>query len=447
MLSAARLGLAPVGAPERWLVGLRWIAVIGMLATTLIGGTLVPELAVGHVVTALGGIVLLNFAWMAWLRQRGTHGDTVAPQILGDVVALATVLWLSGGLGNPFAAFLVFQIVLAGLIGTRRTTLAVTVVALVAAAVLWVAPPLELRSSGGRDVELLARLVALMALGMFMALFVFVYAHRIESLREQSERAERLASLGRTVGAMCHELNTPLGTILIAGKDLALMGRELGSTEIEELAETVADDARRASDIIGLMRGSLSPDARKMVVALGGFVRRHAEAELDRLGYHGERRLLCDDATEVVVIDAALRRVLTNLLTNAVDATSQTVAPRITVEVGPTSDALGSDGAEQVEVRITDNGPGVRRDLVERLGEPFQTTKADRGGTGLGLYVSNLLAERMGGSLVLETVVGAGTSLCLTLPRASQRRHSNGALRAVSSLEAPEPAEPAQVSP
>ena len=78
------------------------------------------------------------------------------------------------------------------------------------------------------------------------------------------------------------------------------------------------------------------------------------------------------------------------------------------------------DGAT-VAVAVKDNGPGITDELLPRLGEPFQTTKEDSGGTGLGLYVSGLLAEKMGATLQLESKPGEGTRVTLSLQRAQRQ--------------------------
>jgi two-component system sensor histidine kinase RegB len=409
MLAAARAGLVDIGSPDRWLIAMRWVAVCGMLVTTLVGWALVPSLPLARILVVLAAILVVNGLWFVRVLRGVAPNRTVLPQIAGDVLALTVVLWFSGGLTNPFAGFLCFQIVLAGMLGSRRTTVLVAVLAVGAAVVLDFARPLALTGTRFSPATLdhVASVVSVAALGAFTGVFVFVFASRLEQLRAESARAERLAGLGRTVAAMCHELNTPLGTILIAGKDLALLGREIGSGEIEQLADTVADGARRAADIIGMMRGSISPDARREPLDLISFVRRYAEQELDRKGFRGERVVDCSGVAEVRVVRAALCQVLTNLIANAVDATHGMAGARIAVEVAV------RDGG--VDITVRDNGPGIDPDVARHLGEPFNTTKADRGGSGLGLYVSNLLAERMGGALHLDTHAGRGTSATLRL--------------------------------
>ena len=248
-------------------------------------------------------------------------------------------------------------------------------------------------------------LMSILSLGTFLGFFVMLYVRRMEHLREVASQNQRLVAVGRTVAAMCHELNTPLGTIVLAGKDLEHIGAAAGQDEIVELARTVTLSASRASEIISLLRGTVRPSARREPVDVAAFVLEHAGRELDRLGFRGERVVYATAGASLSLLPTALGQILSNLLANAVDALAGAASPRIEVIVAPR--------AGGVEVSITDNGHGVPDDFLGRLGEPFQTTKAE--GTGLGLYVSSLLAERMGGRLELENLPGAGARLTLSL--------------------------------
>ncbi|MBI5493870.1 MAG: HAMP domain-containing histidine kinase [Deltaproteobacteria bacterium] len=412
VLELARRGMVAPSSPTRWLVALRWMAIAGMGITTWVAGRLVPALDPLPLWKVLGALVAANVAWTAVAaRGAGDRDALVTLQIAQDVAALTGVLWLSGGVTNPFACFLAFQIVLAGLLGTPRGMLVVTALAVAGAGLLSWAAPLNYAGAveGAQATELLAQVVALGALGVFMGFFVFAYAQRLQAYREQATRHEKLAALGRTLGAMAHELNTPLGTIVLAGKELGHITRESGTAEAQQLAVTVVEEAQRASDIIALLRGYVRPDARVEVIDAGVFIPAWVDKELNRLSFTGERVVRAGQPAHAAVLRVALLQVLTNVLSNAVDAMRQAARPRLEVEV--------TDDGEQVDVSVRDNGPGIDPALLPRLGEPFQTTKEDRGGTGLGLYVSGLLAERMGARLRLESRPGEGTRVTLSLKR------------------------------
>ncbi len=406
---------------DRWLIRLRWVAILGMLITTLVARRLVPDLPVTPLFVVITAIATLNAFWMLWVRRRAAPvvSPFVGAQIVVDVLALAVVLWFGGGVDNPFAVFLTFQIVLAGLLCTATTALGVTGLTLIAVGVLSFATPLPLASApmGPARVQHIADLMSVAALSGFSGFFVFVFVQRMQELRRDNERNEKLAMLGRLVGGMSHELNTPLATILLASRDLVDVGRDSGNQDVQQLAQTIADESQRAADIIGLMRGHIRPGQLNETLDVTTFVAEFAARELDRLGYNGERVLPGQSPEPLLlpVLKAGLGQVLKNTLTNAVEAiygAAQKVArPRIEV-------AVAAHGG-RVEISVRDNGPGIEPDVLDRLGEPFQTTKEAKGGTGLGLYVSSVLAGRMGGDLRVESPEGGGTRVTLTLKRAS----------------------------
>lgn len=408
----------PKSSPDWWLVMLRWVALVGMVVTTWVGGLFVPGvhrglhggLHLAPVDLAVGAVGVVNLLWMIWLRLRPRRpGVTVPYQLAGDLLLLTAILWFSGGLTNPFSSFLVFQILLAGLVGERRVAIAITALALLTIPLLGLAPPLDLSSSqlGASQAMRLGTALALLGVGLFSGSFVILYMRRAAALRESSDRAARLAALGRVVASMCHELNTPLGTIVVAGKDLAQLGATLPPAEVSELGQTVLDQAQRASDVIGLMRGYLGPDAQSEPIDLATWLPPIIEPEARRLGYRGQLHVVAPGPMIATVVAPALRQILTNLLKNAIEATLAHKTPEIAVR------ANKRDG--RIAITVEDNGEGLDDSLLERLGEPFETTKAASGGTGLGLYVSSLLAEKMGADLELESRTPHGTRATLTL--------------------------------
>jgi two-component system sensor histidine kinase RegB len=396
---------------DRWLIGLRWVAIVGMLATTLIAKRLVPDLDLRHILGVLALLFAINIGWRLGVTRRAGKPSLVAHQLVVDVSALTIMLWFSGGTSNPFAAFLTFHIVLAGLLAGARLSVVLAGLTLVAAMILSFAAPLPLASAtlGAEPVKHIGTIVSLATLSAFIGFFVFVYVQRMEALRAESSRNEKLAMLGRLVGAMSHELNTPLATILLASKDLVDVGREVASDDVTKLAQTIADEAQRASEVIGLVRGHVRPDPHLEPVDLTALVADYGARELDRLGYRGGRTFESPGRLPVVVLRAGVCQVLSNVLTNAVQAMASQPAAHISVRLRPRRGG-------RMEIIVEDSGPGISPGLLARIGEPFQTTKGDAGGMGLGLYVSSVLAERMGGSLTIENIGdGRGTRVVLSI--------------------------------
>jgi two-component system sensor histidine kinase RegB len=281
---------------------------------------------------------------------------------------------------------------------------------ILAVGVLARAAPLPLEDAGGEGgrVARLAQVMSIASVSTFLAVFVSVYAQRVEGLRQESARNEKLALLGRLVGAMSHELSTPLATVLLASNELVEITRESGHKDIERLTKTLAGEAQRASDIIGVVRGHIRPDLQRERVELVSFVRELADAELDRLGFRGRRELWAPEPVTALVLKPALRQVLVNLLTNAAEACARRDQdPRIAISVTRFGDVA--------EVTVADSGPGFSDDILPRLGEPFQSTKEEQGGMGLGLYVCSMLARRMNAVLRAESAEDGGARVTLSM--------------------------------
>jgi len=401
----------PEGTAERWLITLRWAAIVGMTATTATAKLLVPALETFPIFTLLAALALVNGLFALVVGRVLRHERRlVATQIAFDVIALGAVLWQSGGTGNPFAAFLVFQIALAGVLCGGRPTLGIAALTMVTAALVSFAEPLPLVSAplGKERIHHLSAFVSVASLSGFLGLFVFVHARRLDELRQRAVRNEKLAMLGRVVGGMSHELSTPLATILLAGRELSEITKD-GPSEAADLARVIAGEAQRASDIIGLVRGYIRPDQRREEIELGKFVSDVATRELRRLDYRGALHIDAQGPVRVTVLAAGLLQVLLNVLTNATEAMVTTGHPRVLIVV--------REKPEFAEIVVEDNGPGFRSEMVARVGEPFQTTKDEQGGMGLGLYVSSVLLDRMNGVLCVSNAENGGARVVIRLAR------------------------------
>lgn len=401
---------------DRWLVVLRFVAVGGMAATIILADRFVEGLEITKIMTVLLAIGASNVAWLTllWTRGRSQRKDDVERpigrryvelQLAVDVLSLGAMLWFAGGITNPFIVFLPFQIALAGLLCTPRATLGITGLTLLVTVLLTLAPPLpDLPDALTRA----ATAAGVSSFALLLGAFVAVYAARLSQLRSESARNERLAVLGRLVGSMSHELNTPLATILLLSRDLERFRSEMSADEVGEVVRSIVGEAERANDIVGLVRGHVGADQAAEPIELCAFVEELAKAELDRLGFTGERRFDLDPPLSVPVMKRALVQVVANLLRNAAEASLLRRRKRITVSVKKHDDG-------RVAIAIEDRGPGFTPDVLSRLGEPFQTTKEAQGGMGLGLYVSALLAKQMGATLTAEALRGGGARMTLWL--------------------------------
>lgn len=235
--------------------------------------------------------------------------------------------------------------------------------------------------------------------------------HRTQS---QMIRQERLAAVGQLTAGVAHEINNPVAVIQ---GNLDLMRERLG-----EAAEPVRHE-------IGLIREQVQR-IRLIVARLLQFSRPSEYASaIDRV----EPKALVQDCLLLVghllrrsriaveqqgectrvlrVSRTELQQVLVNLMVNAIQAMPEQGVLRLTV-----SDREAPDGRAGVLFEVDDTGPGIPTELLDRLFQPFFTTKQHGAGTGLGLWVSRTLVERAGGSIQVESVPGQGARFSVWWP-------------------------------
>ena len=252
-----------------------------------------------------------------------------------------------------------------------------------------------------------------------------------EKLREAEFRAkmeqqmiatERLASLGTLAAGVAHEINNPL----------AVIKESVGWMKLILKKEELADMPRKQDFEMGLDKIEKGVDrSTRITHRLLGFVRKSdsvlAEVNLNEL---------VDEAVQLVNREAAnkeieivretetsidtiwsdlyqLRQVLINLLTNAIDATGP--GGRITVILEGTG--------EEVALTVRDTGEGIPKENLERIFEPFLTTKPPGKGTGLGLFVTRGIVDKLGGRIEVESQLGQGASFYIKLPKYHHSTH------------------------
>ncbi len=234
---------------------------------------------------------------------------------------------------------------------------------------------------------------------------------RLERMQADLEQANKLATLGQVTAGIAHEVNQPLATIrLLADNGMALLPG--APEEARENLRGVARMSERIAEIIAHLRGF----ARKAAGGSGPVsVKEAVEASLlltaSRRRAEGGRLRVEGAAPDLRVRAEAVRleQILVNLLQNAQDALSGRPDPEIRILVAATP--------EEVEIAVSDDGPGLSPEMAAQIFTPFATSKSD--GLGLGLVISRDIARDLGGDLTADPPrSGAGATFRLRLPRA-----------------------------
>ncbi len=223
-------------------------------------------------------------------------------------------------------------------------------------------------------------------------------------------RQERLAALGQLVGGVAHELNNPLTGISAHAQLLV----EPSSTDAErrEHARVIAAESERAVRIVRkLLAFVRQGDADRIPVDLNQLVRDTVElrAHFLRAQEIALTLQLAEEAVSVLGDPASLQQVLVNLLTNAEHAVVQGAPPRRIVIA---TEVSGST----IRCTVSDSGVGIPADQLERIFNPFHTTKPRGLGTGLGLSISNGIIREHQGTLTVRSGVAEGSTFVIELP-------------------------------
>jgi two-component system sensor histidine kinase FlrB len=222
-------------------------------------------------------------------------------------------------------------------------------------------------------------------------------------LQDQLSRHERLSALGRMVASLAHQIRTPLSAALIYASHLTeqVLPVEQQQRFAGRLKERLHELEHQVRDMLIFARGELPLPDRIAPGALFEALRAAAEPHVQGM----QVRWQCDSREgELLCNRDTLVGSLLNLIENAIQAAGREA--RLKVHLYGRGQAL--------RLCISDDGPGIDRDTLARLGEPFFTTKTT--GTGLGLAVVKAVARAHQGDVQLRSRPGRGTCAILTLP-------------------------------
>ncbi len=409
--------IRPLGGPTRanWIrlrtmILLRWVAIAGQLTAITIAPLLFEiQLELGLCYLAIGASMIANLAatFLYPESKRLTEKENFA-LVMFDVLQLGFLLYLTGGLHNPFAILLLGPVTISATALSLRSTLLLGATAIVLVSVL-ANYHIPLTTQSGE----VLRIPQLFIFGHWIALiiallFTSAYSRRVTTeVHSMSDalaatqmalaREQKLTDLGGVVAAAAHELGTPLATIKLASTELI---HDLKAhPDMAEDAVLIRDQADRCRDILRDMGRAGKDDLHMRSAPLEAVVQEAAEPHLARgkevFFTHGTdpsetgRQPLIQRQPEII-------HGLRNLIQNAVDFADA----RVWVESRWTE--------TQIILRITDDGEGFPPQLLGRIGDPFVRSgtrvrtsgvRPAYEGMGLGLFIAKTLLERSGAEL------------------------------------------------
>ncbi len=235
----------------------------------------------------------------------------------------------------------------------------------------------------------------------------------LQRTQQQLLQSEKMASVGQLAAGVAHELNNPLGGILIY-TSLLLEKCEKETRQAEDLTRIVTETERCRKIVRGLLDFSRQTRIEAAIVDLNKIIASTLSLVTQQSLFHNVKVVqnLATGLPQVFVDVGQMQQVLLNIILNAVEAMSGKGELRITTTLEP-------DGPF-IRLAIRDTGTGMSPDIVDKIFEPFFTTKPRGKGTGLGLAIAYGIVQKHKGEILVQSEVGEGSEFIIRLPIAQK---------------------------
>lgn len=235
-----------------------------------------------------------------------------------------------------------------------------------------------------------------------------------DAARDALLQQERLAALGRLAAGVGHEVNNPLQYLMFSLEELREATEGLSREDLEQPLSNAFEGASRIRRVVDGLRTYASPAGETFgSVDVRDVVRSALRIASPQIRHVAHVELDLRDVAPVFGDEGQLVQMIVNPLVNAAQALGALDVARAspTIRLRTYMTPSGS-----VEIEISDNGPGFPPDVLPRLGEPYLTTKASAGGTGLGVFVTRGLVQAHGGVLTMSNAPSGGAIVRITFP-------------------------------
>jgi two-component system sensor histidine kinase RegB len=403
---------ASYGMRLQTLIYIRWLAVLGQAFTVFIVyagfGFELPLVPIGALIAAS---VLLNILVSVSQRTSARLSDRGAILYLFyDILQLAGLLYFTGGLTNPFSVLFLVPVTISATNLSRGGTFFLGLVTLICISLLAVFHerlPLPEDTLFLTTTYILAIWSALVLGTLFLSAYAWLVAADARKMsdaltvaRFELAREQQLSAVGGLAAATAHELGTPLNTILLISRDLV---QELpADSSFAEDAALLEDQAKKCAEVLAQL--SKRPDTERFLhdEVHHNYMRIDSLFSLiaDKYGREDKEifvEAFGDPATRPkLFVTPELRHGIGNLISNAIEFARSQVC----------IDLFWDDNMVRAEIR--DDGPGFAVEILDRLGEPYTSSRRGKGGMGLGVFIADMMIKRSGGTLSFKNNTEGG---------------------------------------
>jgi two-component system, sensor histidine kinase RegB len=408
------------------LTRLRWLSVAGQTAACVfVAWGLWWPYPVSWCLVLIAASAALNVALgLMSPKSRRLSPNAAAGILTFDIVQPAMLMFITGGLHNPFSVFIMVPVVIASATQPPLTTVGLGSLSVACVTVLafWHLP-LPWLPSGGFDLPppyVGGLWFAIVTTLVFSAIYVYrvaaegrTFADALAATELVLQREQHLNALDGLAAAAAHELGSPLATISLVAKE---MGRIVPVDDPQrEDVELLMQQSDRCRDILARLSTLSSSSEEHMARLPATSLVEEVAMPHRNFGIAVEVIAERDGVPEPVMRrNAAVSHGLGNIVENAVDFAKS----RVTIEV--------AWAAGDIRIRVSDDGPGFPSEVLERIGDPYMAQRGSRGrngggGLGLGLFIAKTLLERSGARLEFRNSrePGGGAVVTVTWSRAA----------------------------
>jgi signal transduction histidine kinase len=411
------------------LVSLRWLACAAVFGMTWLTSSVLQVIAnplpLYLVACVMAGYNLL----FSWMQRNPASGEgnverNIFWQIAFDLTALTLLLYFADLPRNPFLFFFIFHMIIAGMYlrGRAPYFFAAFATGLVGLVMLleylgWIH---RFALKYPSDVNGAPPLDGLYLLGVFVALTsaLWITVYFTTSIRRYVDRAhaeirqkEKMLGIGQLVAGIAHQIANPLDGVQNCLRRIGEGVKD--DPHLTEYVQLMAEALERIERTAKRVQAFARP---RGITLQSTDVNQAVEGTLEVLGpAHGKNIHIRTEPGDVVPVQGdpyTLQEVLFNLCANALNAMPRggTLTLRTYALGRKDEDQMGS-----VAIDVSDTGVGIPRVDLEKIFEPFYTTRADSGGTGLGLGLCRMLISEMGGRIEVRSALGQGTTFTVIL--------------------------------